>query len=188
MRTLLFFLLLPSYLFSCYSLALADQVQAVNKQAHTRYGIEHVKLGFPITPSLKYINSLIKTDLSCSEKKISIGKMRRNFVYKTCKLPKKHPKIEIWDEVLQKINMNFLDNQLVDLSFEFKTTKDYQALYDKHGKRILALLGEPTTIDLDNISWNKQNDKATVEEKKKGIILLHIFNKPLQKILASGVN
>ena len=183
MRKLLLVLFPVVTLLPHYNYASADQTQTPSKQPNTRYGIEHVKLGFPTESSIKYINSLTKTELSCSEKKIALGKMKRNFTYKTCKLPKKHSDVILWDEALQKVNLDFLDNKLINLSLEFKTSKDYQALYDKHGKRILNLLGEPKTIDLGHISWERREDKAVVEEKKKGHIHLHIFNKLLQKHL-----
>ena len=161
----------------------ADTTQAPNKQTTVRYGLEHIKLGSPAEPSIKYINLLIKSKLSCNDKKIALGKVKRNFTLKTCKLPKKHSKIMLWDEALQKLTVSFLDNKLFALSVTVKTSGDYEALYNKHGKHILKLFGTPSIIDLDYISWQKQNDKVILEDKKNGIAKLQILNKTLHDYL-----
>lgn len=170
-------------LFSYNSIS-ADIAQAPNKQkVAPRYGLEHIKLGSPAESAIKHIDLLIKTELSCNDKKIALGKVKRNFTLKTCKLPKKHSKVMLWDEVLQKLNVSFLDNKLFSLSAVVKTSGDYEALYNKHGKHILKLFGRPSIIDLDYVSWQKQNDKVILENMKNGIAKLQILNKTLHDSL-----
>lgn len=172
------FLLLPTIiLFANNALAGASQIE--NSQLPSRYGLENIKLGHPTNSSIRHINLLLKTNLVCTEKKISLGKIKRNFTYKACKLPNEHPALSLWNEKLQKLNVSFLDNKLITLSLEFKTYKSYEVLYKNHGKRVQKLLGAPSDINLNYVAWENQSDKATMEDAKNGVIKLEILNKVL---------
>ena len=184
MNKLLLLLLPVGILVSgCHQVS-TDLAQAPSNQQISRYGLEHIKLGFPADASIKKINALINTALVCSEKKVAMGKIKRNFTQKTCQLPNDAVSIMLWDETLQKLRVSFLDNKLISLLLEFKVSEDNKAVYDKHGKHVLKLLGRPTNIGLTSIHWEKDDDEAILEDKKNGVITLQVINKTVHHYLS----
>lgn len=160
-----------------------DLAQAPKNDQIAHYGLDHVKLNLPSKIVLNKLNSTLKTTLACTQKKIALGEMKRNFSLKSCKLYKQNNTNKLWGEKLEALQLHFLDDKLITLDIKLKTTEDYEALYNKHGKHILSLLGKPIVIDLAYVQWKKQDDEATLEDKGQGIVRLLIQNKKAQSVL-----
>lgn len=184
MNKLFIFLLVLLALSGCDKVS-KDLAQAPNNNQIGRYGLDHIKLGLSSEVVLKKLNSLIKTELVCKQKNIALDKIKRNFILKDCELPKQDKPIKFWNEKLKTCKLRFLDNKLINLTFDLKTSGDYKSLYNKHGKRVLNALGKPAVIDLAYVRWQKQNDEATLEDKGHGIAHFVIQNKKIEDYLSS---
>ena len=160
-----------------------DLAQAPKNNQIGRYGLDHIKLNLPSKIVLNKLNSTLKTTLACKQKKVALGKIKRNFSLKNCELPKQSKNHKLWGEKLEALRLDFLDDKLISLDIKLKTSEGYEALYNKHGKHILNLLGKPAVIDLAYVQWKKQDDEATLEDKGQGAVHLLIQNKKAQNAL-----
>lgn len=164
-----------------------DLANAPDDEAIGRYGLETIKLDDERT---KVLEALTKDDglsLSCQQHSAALHSMKRKFMVQDCKLipvaqaavSGAKPKPELWGEQLERLNLRFVEQKLAKIELVFSIDDRYEKLYEQHAKRLFGMLGKPDVVNMDNVIWEANTDRAILREASKGKVHLLIQNKAI---------
>jgi hypothetical protein len=161
-----------------------DMLSAPDDATLDRYGFETVKLGDKRVEAVKSLETLLRVPLECKLGKTGLGDKRKAYLLEECKVTPVNGEVgKLWDEKLSFFKAVFVEDQLCSLEVQMKTSGNYEALYDAHGKKIINLFGKPDEIEVKGVVWQRENDEAVLKDLGDGKVSLDIRNKKVMQAL-----
>lgn len=161
-----------------------DMLTAPDDDQLDRYGLDAVKLGDKRADAGKQLDALLSKPMQCKPGKTGLGDKRKAYITEDCTaVPVDGLVGKLWDEKLTRFSATFVENQLCHLKLELQTSADYEALYDKHGKKIINLFGKPDETGMQSVKWQRQGDEVTVQDLGDGKVAVDISNKKVMQAL-----
>lgn len=161
-----------------------DMLSAPDDASLDRYGLDTVKLGDKRAEAGKQLETLLDKPMQCKPGKTGLGDKRKAYILEECSaVPVAGEVGKLWGEKLSFFKAVFVENQLCSLELQLKTSGDYTALYDAHGKKILNLFGKPDEATAKGVTWQREGDEAIVKDLGDGKISVEIRNKKVMQAL-----
>jgi hypothetical protein len=149
-----------------------------------RYGLDTLKLGDKRAIASKAFDTLLVKPLQCKTGKTGLGDKRKAYLLEECNaVPVAGEVGELWGEKLSFLKAVYVEDQLCSIELQLKTSGDYTALYDAHGKKILNLFGKPDEATSKEVMWQREGDEAIVKDLGNGKIGVEIRNKQVMQAL-----
>lgn len=161
-----------------------DMMAAPDDSMLDRYGLEDVKLGDKKSAVAQELQAMLANPMQCTTGKTGLGDKRKAYAMEECEGIAANGEVgALWDEKLTFFKATFVEDQLCSLEMQLKTSGDYEALYDAHGKKILNLFGKPDEASTSKVSWYRQGDEAVLKDLGDGKINIEIRNKKVMQAL-----
>lgn len=161
-----------------------DMLSAPDDSQLDRYGLDDVKLGDNRVEAGKKLEALLGKPLVCKQGKTGLGDNRRAYVMEECSGVASNGEVgKLWDEKLTFFKATFVENQLCSLDVQLQTSGNNEALYDKHGKKILNLFGKPDETEGKKVLWQREDDETVLKDLGNGKVSLEIRNKKVMQAL-----
>lgn len=161
-----------------------DMLSAPDDATLDRYGLDDVKLGDQRAQATQHLQALLDKPLQCKTGKTGVGEKRKAYALEECNAVPVNGEVgKLWDEKLSFLKAVFVENQLCSLEMQLKTSGDYEALYDTHGKKILNLFGKPDETSAKGVTWQREGDEAILKDLGNGKVSVEIRNKRVMQAL-----
>jgi hypothetical protein len=161
-----------------------DMLSAPDDTSIDRYGLDTVKLGDKRPAAGEQLQALLDQPMQCKPGKTGLGDKRKAYVMEECNaLPIDGSVGKLWDEKLSFLKAVYVEDQLCSLELQLKTSGDYEALYNAHGKKIINLLGKPDEVTAKGIRWQRETDEAILKDLGDGKVRLEFRNKQVMQAL-----
>jgi hypothetical protein len=161
-----------------------DMLSAPDDATLDRYGLDNVKLGDKRAEAGKQLQALLDKPMQCKPGKTGLGDKRKAYLFEECSAAPANGEVgKLWDEKLSFFKAVFVEDQLCSLELQLKTSGDYEALYDAHGKKILSLFGKPDETNAKGVTWQREGDEAILKDLGEGKVGVEIRNKKVMQAL-----
>lgn len=164
-----------------------DLANAPDDNTVGRYGLETIKLDDEQINVLSVLKKEKGLTLTCQQHAVALHNMKRKFMMQDCQFvplltassDQRHSKAQFWGESLEQMSLQFLEQKLVKIEVVLSIDEQYEKLYQQHAKRLFSLLGKPDVMNLDNVVWEANTDRAILREASRGQLHLLIQNKAI---------
>ena len=161
-----------------------DMLSAPDDTTLDRYGLDTLKLGDKRAEAGKQLDALLDKPMQCTPGKTGLGDKRKAYLLEECSgVPVAGEVGKLWGEKLSFFKAVFVEDQLCSLELQLKTSGDYAALYDAHGKKIINLFGKPDEANTKGLRWQREGDDAVLKDLGGGNISFEIRNKKVVQAL-----
>jgi hypothetical protein len=161
-----------------------DMLAAPNGDSFDRYGLDTVKLGDKRAEVGKQLQALLAQPLQCNAGKNGMGDTHKAYATEACAGVAVNGQVgTLWGEKITQLSAVFVENQLCSLTVQLQTSGDYEALYDKHGQKIINLFGKPDEIGTKAVWWQRSGDEVRLQDLGKGAVSVDIRNKAVMSAL-----
>ncbi len=149
-----------------------------------RYGLDTPKLGDKRVEAGKQLDALLNKPMQCTLGKTGLGDNRKAYLLEECSGVLVGGDVgTLWGEELSFFKAVFVEDQLCSLELQLKTSGDYAALYDTHGKKIINLFGKPDEANTKGVRWQREGDEAVLKDLGDGKVGFEIRNKKVMQAL-----
>lgn len=161
-----------------------DMLSAPDDATLGRYGLDTPKLGDKRVEAGKQLDALLNKPMQCTLGKTGLGDNRKAYLLEECSGVLVGGDVgTLWGEKLSFFKAVFVEDQLCSLELQLKTSGDYAALYDTHGKKIINLFGKPDEANTKGVRWQREGDEAVLKDLGDGKIGFEIRNKKVMQAL-----
>lgn len=165
-----------------------DIKNAPGDQQINRYGLDQLKLGAKSSALLPQLEKQLQHRFTCTQHSVALNQIKRKFMVQDCQLALDKQTAQWWGESIERLQLGFVEQQLVTINLSLAINQDYEKLYSTHAKRLFVQLGKPDTISLEKVIWEANGDRAILREVAKGKLHLLIQNKQLSDKLIHTQN